>query len=84
MGTLEFRVHTPNLLSEIGDNNKQLAVMSSPLMILKGLLGRVAKRAIELNDEELNKLMIQMTLYSVADPESEDYDKNIVEKYLYK
>ncbi len=78
---LEWRVHTPNLLKEIGNNNS-IDIMSKPLMIFRSLLCQVAERAVIMNDLELNKLMIRLTMYSVADPESADYDPKVIDEYL--
>lgn len=80
---LQWRVHTENLLKEItknmGKNGQAVAV---PLQILSNLLYQVGERAIELNDEKLNALMIRLTIYSVADPDSPDFDQSVVDKYL--
>ncbi len=81
-GPLPWRVHTPNLLTEVL-NNPGTSILSKPINILGKLLAEVATRASELNDVELNKLMIQLTLYSVADPSSDDYDGATVKMYLY-
>ncbi len=50
--------------------------------MLRDLLCQVATRASQLNDRELNKLMMRLTLYEIADPESREYDKDFVAKYL--
>jgi hypothetical protein len=41
------------------------------------LLHDVAARAIELNDPVMNRLMLQLTLYSAADPASPDHDPKL-------
>lgn len=76
-----WRVHTPNLLSEVLEN-PGTEMLEKPLNIFGKLLYKVAARAIELDDPELNKLMLQLTLYSVADPGSPDYDKGVVDRIL--
>lgn len=78
---LVWKVHVPNLLSEIM-NNSGAAVLRIPLLTLANLLQQVASRAIELDDKELNRLMLRLTLYSVADPHSEKYDAKGVAEYL--
>lgn len=78
---LGWRCHTPKLFDEIL-NNEGCAILQVPLQILLGILGEVAKRAIELNDDKLHELMIRLTLYSVANPTLEDYDPELVAKYL--
>jgi len=69
----EFSVHTPNLLNEILQNNTT-GIFKIPLVSLSNLLERVSQRASELNDPVLNNLMCKLTLYSIADPQSDDYD----------
>lgn len=76
----EWRVHTPNLLAEIGNNNAALsAAVRTPLMILMRLLHQVGEVAARINDEELNALMCRLTIYSCADPESPDYDPDLAD-----
>lgn len=66
---LEFRVHTPNLLKEICDNAiahaGHMGVLYVPLNTFQSLIRRVAQRATELNDPELNILMLKLALYEV-------------------
>jgi hypothetical protein len=75
---MRFYVHTKNLLNEmmITPHN---SVCQKPVNILVGLLAEVAQRAIELNDEKLNKLMVLLTLYEQSDPNSKDYDSKLHE-----
>jgi hypothetical protein len=83
-GSLKWRVHTPNLLAEIGNNNAALsAAMRTPLMILMRLLHDVGKEAARINDPELNALMCRLTIYSCADPESPDYDPILTSRVLH-
>lgn len=77
-----WTVHTPNLLNEIGCNTGASA-LKIPLNIFGKILYEVARRASELNDPELNQLMMRLTLYAIADPESPDYDRDIVNQVLY-
>lgn len=79
---LGWKVHTTDLFKEISSNIKHNPQVRIPLQILQNLLGQVAQRAIELNDPQLNKLMIRLTLYSIADPNSPDYDYEAVSKIL--
>lgn len=79
---LKWRVHTAELFKEIIDSNPTAVIIRRPLEILDTILREVAKRAIELDDPELNKLMIRLTLYSIADPTSPDYDAEAVTKYM--
>ena len=86
MGTkLHFRVHTTNLLKEIVDNSLTVGkngVLFVPINQLRVLLCMVAERAAEINDPKLNALMIRMTLYEVADPESNEYNREIVNEHM--
>jgi hypothetical protein len=70
---MEWKVHTPNLLTEVLQN-PGTSMLRVPMNILGKLLGAVADRAIQLNDPELNKLMVRLTLYAQADPESKLYN----------
>lgn len=76
----EWKVQTACLLQEIL-NNDGTAILTIPLQIFASLLADVASRASELNDRQLNKLMLQLTLYSAADPTSPDYDRKLMEEY---
>ena len=78
---LEWKCHAPNLLGEVL-NNDQCAPLKVPINILARLLLQVAKRASQLNDTELNKLMCRLTLYEIADPESKGYDKEKLKQLL--
>ena len=82
MATIDakWKVHTPNLLREVMSNDST-AVLKIPIAVLAELLAEVAERAIELDDDKLNELMLRLTLYSAADPESPDYNPKIVRRY---
>lgn len=62
-----WKVHTPNLLQEVL-NNQGAGVLRQPMTILSRLLAQVAERASEINDPALNMLMLRLTLYDAADP----------------
>lgn len=76
--TLQWKVHTTGLFKEIA--SMEGGAFRIPLNILQYLLAQVAQRAIELNDPQLNKLMIQLTLYSIANPNDPDYDSEAVKR----
>ena len=76
-----WRCHTPNLLKEV-IGNSGTAILSIPLNIMGKLLAQVGERAAELNDPKLNRLMMQLTIYAAADPESPDYNQALVDEYL--
>lgn len=76
-----WKVHTPNLLKEIG-GNPGLWALKVPLNIFADLLAQTAARASELNDPELNALMVRLTLYDVADPHSPGFDAATVARVL--
>ena len=75
---LHWKVHLPNLMQEL-INNTRIGVLSKPMVITCRILDKVATRAAELNDPELNALMCRLTLYEIADPASKDYDPEAVE-----
>lgn len=73
----EWRVHTARILEEVL-SNKGTWALRIPLLTLDNLLRQVAVRAIELDDPALNKLMVRLTLYSVGDPYSPDFDQSVI------
>lgn len=81
---LEWKVHTTELFKEILNNHPGCSQLIIPFRILGNLLAQVAQRATELNDPQLNKLMIRLTLYSIADPKDPDYDPELVTQILNK
>ena len=71
----KLKVHTSNLLGNIlADKNGNKSEVRIPLKQFALLLGQVADRCSEINDPVLNALMCRLTLYAIADPDSEDYD----------
>ena len=79
---LNWKVHTTELFEEILSNKKVNAPFGIPLKVLREILSEIAMRAIDLNDPELHKLMIRLTLYSFADPKSKDYNPEMVEQIM--
>ena len=77
----EWKVHTPNLLQEMAECSTQ-PILVRPIDIFGKLLALVGQRAAELNDPKLNALMCRLTIYSIADPESSDYDPQAVKKIV--
>lgn len=76
-----WKVHTPKLLNEILTNNG-VGILYRPIQIFARILFDLGETAARINDPELNKLMVRLTIYSCADPESPDYDKKLVDKIL--
>lgn len=81
-GKLSWKVHTPRLLEEILCN-PEVRCLHIPVSIFVRLLARVAQRAAELNDPEMDRLMVKLAMYSVSDPYHEDYDPGVVHELLY-
>lgn len=79
--TLQWKVHVCDLLQEIL-NNPECYALKIPLKVLANILTQVAQRATELNDKELNKLMMRLSLYAVSDPHDLEYNPELVSKYL--
>ncbi len=79
----EWKVHTPNLLKEVL-TNKECGILLRPLQALANLLLQVSNRASQLNDNELNALMCQLTLYEISDPLSKEYDPALLNKVIKK
>ena len=78
---LSWRVNTPGLLREIL-NNKGSEVLARPIQILSSLLADVGECAARINDAELNKLMLRLSIYSIADPSSPDFNQEATEQIL--
>ena len=80
---LLWRVHTANLIKEILCN-PCTQILRIPLLTLRFLLIKIGERAIQLNDPELNKLMIRLSIYSFSDPLDPDFDPALIDKLLNK
>jgi hypothetical protein len=78
---LQWKVNTNGLMNEVM-TCQGASILYIPLKIFLGLLADVAKRASELNDKELNKLMLRLALYDISNPKSKSFDQDAVEKYL--
>lgn len=65
--------HTSSLLTEVLQNNEGMVIFEKPFNIFGKILGQVSDRAVIINDLELNKLMLRLTLYECADPDSNNY-----------
>ena len=81
LGLEVWRVDTENLLKEILDN-PGCAILAKPLNIFGKILAEVGERAAQINDPELNGLMMRLTIYEVADPDSPKYDRALVDQVL--
>jgi hypothetical protein len=82
--TSGWRVNTASMLQEIVECNPSMATFRVPINIFGKLLAAVGERAAELNDDQLNALMCRLAIYSVADPYSPDYDKDVTDKVISK
>ncbi len=80
---LKWKCHTPRLFEEIL-LNPGTSALQQPLVIFRSILVEVAQRAIELNDDELNLLMLRLTLYDCADPLCKNYNPDIIKKLEQK
>jgi len=79
---LGWKVHVHDLFKEIADNSLCGITIAAPLQITLELFKRVAQRATEINDPEMNKLMIRLSLYSISDPHDPEYNPELVSKLL--
>jgi len=80
--TLGWKVCTQRICRQAVEETTDGWALKIPFQIMLNLLAQVAKRAIELDDEELNKLMLRLSLYSIANPENPEYNPELVEAYL--
>lgn len=79
---LVWRVNTPGLLREILDANPTASILEKPLNIFGKLLAAVGERAAELSDPKLNALMCRLAIYSISDPNSPDYNEEVVMRII--
>ncbi len=78
---------TPSLIGEIIKHSRDRAALAMPLKLFYGILGEVTKRAIEINDPQLNMLMCRLTLYSISDQTNKDYNpkwREIIQRSIDK
>lgn len=78
----QWRINLPGLLKEIIESNNGMGIFEKPINIFVFILKEVADRASVINDIELNKLMLRLSLYDISNPESETYDPKFVTEYL--
>ena len=69
----EWKVHTSRLLQEIAIN-PNMGALRIPMTIFQRILVEVAARAIELDDDKMNSLMMRLALYEQGDPYSPDFE----------
>ena len=84
--TLEFRVDTNQLLTEITEFGlpRTMGVLFRPINIFRNYLCKVAERATQLNDPKLNVLMLSLGLYEVSPKDvvsAIEKQKALIEKY---
>ncbi|MCP4986407.1 MAG: hypothetical protein GY928_10195 [Colwellia sp.] len=79
---LFWRIHLPNLLDEIM-TNPTTDILHIPLSIFKFKLAELAELAIEIDNPKLHKIMLNLTLYDIADgnkhPDQEGYNSAMKE-----
>jgi hypothetical protein len=81
----EFKIHAPQFLKELFDLNPKLGgVLFVPANVFRLYLAQIAERASQLNDPKLNAIMVQMSLYEVADPQSPEYDAKVAADLIEK
>ena len=80
--TLEWKVCTARICRQAVEETGNGWILKIPFEIMLNLLAQVAKRAIELDDEELNKLMLRLSLYEISNPESPEYNPEFINSYL--
>lgn len=73
---LSWRVNIAALLDEILNSNDLMGIFKIPFSILGKMLALAGKRAAEINDPELNKLMMRLSIYAEGDA----YDKHYNQK----
>jgi hypothetical protein len=69
---LGFRVHVPKLMHEIADSglDRRHGILKIPLQVMMNWMARLAKKASEIDDPELNIIMLSMGMYEVDELQS--------------
>jgi len=73
----DWKIHTPNFFKELL-NNQGAGILARPSQIFANKLAAIADRAVELGDKKLLKLCCDLTLFDEADPNSPDYNPEMV------
>jgi hypothetical protein len=83
---LKWKIDTISLLTEIVDCAipKKMVVLYQPVNQLRLKLWELAELGREIDDPRLHLWLCEMTLYSIADPKSEDYDPEVFKKLEQK
>lgn len=81
--TLYWKVHLPNLLNEMGSNDT-MWILSTPIMITKGILEELADYANKLGDEKLIAFCGRLGLYEASIPGKEGHKEltKLMNKYF--
>lgn len=80
---LTWKVNTGMFLKEIA-SNPDIAPISGTFKVLAGILGEVAARASQLDDDKMNALMCRLSLYAIADQSEPEFDQKRVDKIMKK
>lgn len=79
---LSWKVNTAGLLDEVIKGSGQY-IYRVPIILLKRLLGQVAERASQLNDDEMNALMCKLSLYDISDGyDKENYNPKLARQVI--
>ena len=78
---LGWKVNTHGIFKEILDQDG-MWMLSKPINIILDLLRQTAQRATELNDPQLNKLMIRLSLYDISNPKDPKFNPDLVRQIL--
>ncbi len=60
-----WKVNTPQLLKLLIEQSPNGTVLYQPVRIFKNLLIKLAERALEINDKELNEILLRLNLIEV-------------------
>lgn len=75
MAKVKMSVDTHNILRVIGEDNAGNYGLSLGVRLMDGLLERVSKRAVELNDDKLNYYMFRLGLYEKDGEALKEYER---------
>ena len=75
-----WRVHTPLVIKEMIEGYPGPCPWIGPAKVMQNILIELAELAQEIDDPRLHRMMCRLTLYSVVETSSPDYDKDICDK----
>jgi hypothetical protein len=72
-----WKCNIPSFFSEVVNGHPSPGPLPGGFKVLSSILGELADVALEIDDPRLHLMMCRLSLYSIADQYSGDYDSDI-------